>query len=86
MDVPENEGGEDLLLRRLDRAVIEYLHTYRKRRGEIPFDTVRGVFTEGKRIYLNSGFRRKTHIQLCVRNPVVIKGVFRVPAEHFVSV
>lgn len=83
--LPVNEGGDDLLLRRLDCAVIEYLHTAREDQNEPRFDTVRGVFTEAKPLYDNSGFRRKTHIQLCVRNHDMIKGVFRVPKHHFTT-
>ena len=41
------------------------------------FDSVRGMFIEGDRLYENSGFYRKTHIQVCVRNPLCIKGVFQ---------
>jgi len=81
--MPRNVGGEDLFLRKLDCAVINYFHKVRKIREQPPFDTVRGVFTEGERIYPNSGFRRKTHIQICVINPEMIKGVFRVPESHF---
>lgn len=83
--LPINEGGDDLLLRRLDCAVIDYLHTAREAQDELAFDTVRGVFTEAQPLYENSGFRRKTHIQLCVRNHDVIKGVFRVPRHHFTT-
>jgi hypothetical protein len=81
--VPQNVGGDDLLLRKLDCAVINFLHAAREKAGEDPFDTVRGVFTEGKRIYTNSGFREKTHIQICVRNPANIHGVFRVHERYF---
>jgi hypothetical protein len=38
---------------------------------------------EGQPIYETSGFHEKTHIQICVRNPKNIKGVFRVPADQF---
>ncbi len=81
--VPRNSGGDDHLSRYLDCAVITYLHGARERDGEPPFDTVRGVFLEGSPIYRNSGLRRKTHIQICVRNSTMIKGVFRVPDDHF---
>jgi hypothetical protein len=50
--------------------------------GEPAFDTVRGVFMEGERLYPTSGFRRQSHIQICVRNPAAIKGVFRVPTRQ----
>lgn len=85
-ELPVNAVGDDLLLRRLDCAVINYLHTTRDERGQSAFDTVRGVFTEGPRLYTNSGFWSKTHIQLCVRSREMVKGVFRVSSEHFTSI
>lgn len=76
---PQNkESGDlkELLLRDLDCAVIQTLHTVRKENNLQPFDTVRGVFWEGKELYPNAGFREKDHIQICVRNPNCIKGFF----------
>jgi hypothetical protein len=84
--LPENSEGADHLLRKLDCAVINYTHGIRAKSEEIPFDSVRGVFIKGDSIYKNSGFYRKTHIQICVRNPEMIKGVFRVPENHFSNV
>ena len=81
--VPKNTGGEDLLNRKLDCAVINFLHVARQKANEPPFDTVKGVFTEGAHLYPNSGFRKKTHIQICVRNPGNIHGVFRVAERYF---
>ncbi len=77
--LPANSGGSDLLLRHLDCAVIKHLHEIRSRSGQTAFDTVRGVFIEGAPIYPDSGFREKTHIQICVCNSEAVKGVFRVP-------
>jgi hypothetical protein len=86
--MPTNRGGDDMLLRELDCAVINHLHQIR-RSVEPPlqsFDSVKGVFlAEGGQIYEGSGFYKKTHIQICMRNPSCIKGVFRVPAEHLAS-
>jgi hypothetical protein len=48
----------------------------------MPFDTVKGIFQEGAPIYQEAGFREKTHIQICVRDPECIKGVFRVPPRY----
>jgi hypothetical protein len=79
--LPSNTGGSDLLLRRLDCAVINHLHNVREVERLNPFDTVRGVFVEGTQIYEGSGFREKAHIQICVGNPEMIKGVFRVRDE-----
>ena len=69
-------------MRNLDCAVINHLHRLREDGGLRPFDTVRGVFLEGNPIYQDAGFRQKTHIQICVRNPDCIKGVFRVRARE----
>jgi hypothetical protein len=41
------------------------------------FDTVRCGFTEGARAFPGSGIFRKSHIQIAVRNPACILGVFR---------
>jgi hypothetical protein len=79
LNLPRNAGGKDLLLRRLDRAVIQTLHEIRESAREAPIDTVSGVFIEGPPIYKDAGFYEKTHIQICVCNPKQIRGVFRVP-------
>lgn len=76
--LPKNAGGSDLVLRKLDCAVIEMLHDIRKAEIKEPIDTVSGIFIEGGPIYESSGFHEKTHIQICVCNTGVIKGVFRV--------
>ncbi len=81
--LPINSGGEDLKSRKLDCAIINYMHASRARAALPKFDTVKGVFTEGERLYPNAGFRRKTHIQICVTNEAMIKAVFRVPKEQF---
>jgi hypothetical protein len=80
-EVPRNQGGTDLLLRKLDCAVITLLHDIRRTQRLEPIDTIAGVFVEGPRIYDNAGFFTKTHIQICVRNARQIKGVFRVSEE-----
>lgn len=80
--LPQNQGGPDELLRKLDCAVISQLHTIRERAGQDSVDTVRGIFIEGGPIYPDAGFREKTHCQVCVCNLNQIKGVFRVPASE----
>lgn len=75
-EMPENcapiTTSSDLLLRRLDCAVIEILHKENTGRS---FDTVRGLFFEGEDLYPNAGLRTK-HIQIGVRNTNCIKGYF----------
>ena len=68
----------ELLIRNLDCAVIEIVcdvQVKQKRRIR-QYDSVRGVFMEGKELYPNAGFREKNHIQICVRNPNCVKGYF----------
>jgi len=42
-----------------------------------PFDTVRGLFQEGEAIFSGSGLLRENHIQVVVRDPRAIIGLFR---------
>lgn len=76
--IPDSTGSS--LVRRLDCAVINYLHTLKKHENEAPFDSVYGVFEEGESIYEGSGIREKTHVQLAVINHDCIIGYFR-PSE-----
>jgi len=75
--MPGNVGGIDRRMRRLDCAVIEYVHAARKEQNKPSFDSARAAFVEGNPAYPAAGFYEKTHIQLCVRNPACIKGYFR---------
>ena len=77
--IPENiplGQHQDLLLRYLDCAVIETIHQFNNDEKLLEFDSVRGVFWEGKDLYPNAGFKEKNHIQIAVRNPNCIKGFF----------
>jgi hypothetical protein len=79
LKMPVNRSGndsKDLLIRELDCAVIENLHKSRKEENFQPFDSVRGVFIEGNPLYPGAGFNDKNHIQICIRNPNCIKGLF----------
>lgn len=73
----EVDEGDDLLLRFLDCAVVQHAMDLAQD-AQQPIDSVRGVFIEGPALYPNAGFRRKNHIQLCVRNTECIIGYFRV--------
>lgn len=66
----------DLKLRRLDCAVLDFHFLMRERRGT-RYDTVRGAFVEGEPAFPGSMIHRLTHVQVAVRNPVCILGVFR---------
>lgn len=78
-NIPENRYGRsdtDLLLRNLDCAVIMQIHDYYKNNGLDMYDSIRGIFVEGKPAYPGSGFIEKTHTQICICNPNCIKGYF----------
>ena len=77
--LPENKNigtSTDLLLRKLDCMVIQMTHKLNRQTNKRPYDSVRGVFWEGKQLYPNAGFAEKNHIQICVCNPNCIKGYF----------
>jgi hypothetical protein len=85
-DLPKDQY-HDLIFRELDCAVIEYLHhkienqvqfdLFGKGFSELkPFDTVRGIFTEGGPAFEGAGIQMKNHIQICIRNLNCIKGFF----------
>ncbi|MDO9473073.1 MAG: hypothetical protein Q7J28_08450 [Caulobacter sp.] len=86
LPVPENRSAPgqpnaDRVLRFLDCAVIKHLHSIidgqpADGRQIEPFDTVRGMFTEGGRLYPGSAFQRKSHVQIAVRNNACILGLF----------
>jgi hypothetical protein len=73
--LPQNRGREGKL-RELDCMVINECIDELLRR-EIEYDTVRGAFLEGPPVYPGAGFSRESHIQIAVRNPSCILGVFR---------
>lgn len=87
--MPENKnvaGNKDLLYRHLDCAVIQMVHSLVKKTegADSQYDSVRGLFLEGKPAYEGSGFSEKTHTQICIVNPNCIKGYF-LPREKDLS-
>jgi hypothetical protein len=85
-DIPK-DIYQDRILRELDCAVINYLHqkideqikkdmSTQKFSELKPFDTVRGIFTEGGPAFEGAGIQSKNHIQICIRNTNCIKGFF----------
>ena len=69
-------------LRHLDCAVINHCTKNADRDAlrvgrSFGYDSVRGVFEEGARAFPGAALRSKSHIQIAVRNPACILGVFR---------
>lgn len=82
IDIPRNSGATpDNAARHLDCATINFLHQYRQQSGLTRYDSVRAPFLEGDSLYPGAGFRVQTHIQICVRREMSIKGYFR-PIAH----
>jgi len=73
--LPRNRVGADLLLRDLDNAVI---NSYVDEVGNagLAFDTVRGAFWEGGPAFPHAGVQKASHIQIAIRNPACIVGLF----------
>jgi len=85
--LPQNKVSkyyDDLLIRHLDCAVIENIHSIYRETKLTQYDSVRGVFWEGAELYPNAGFKEKNHIQICIRNPNCIKGFF-IPIQKYVD-
>ena len=72
--LPDNVGAAGKL-RKLDCLVINDCLD-RLAQQNILYDTVRGAFLEGDPAYPGAGFSRETYIQLAVRNPTCLLGVF----------
>jgi hypothetical protein len=63
-ELPTNKGK----LRRLDCAVFNYLC----QNVDLPIDTIRALYSEGVPAYDSANLYTRSHIHLCVRNPVCV--------------
>ncbi len=70
-NTPLHDGDGDILMRRLDCAVINMACEMQARTGG-EIDTVKGVFTEGGPAYPGAAIQMRTHTQIAVRNPACI--------------
>ena len=80
----KNDPSPSLVLRYLDHAVINHLLTTAEEDGK-HFDTVHGLFSEGKEAFPGSGILAQAHAQIAVRNVASIKGVFRHPPFEYLT-
>jgi hypothetical protein len=78
--IPNNEpltpADDDRLLRKLDCAVVNWTIEQLEEGRDIRFHSVRGVFQEGAAVFPDAGIRRRSHIQIAVRDPACILGYF----------
>ena len=72
-EYPRNRGP----LHYLDCAVLNYGLPKLEQTYGMNFHTVRGVFQEGTPAFEGSEIRRKSHIQIAVRDPSCILGYFK---------
>ena len=72
IDLPTNRHGRNFL----DCLVINELNRKAAEVG-LPFQTVRCPFLEGSEVFPGSAIRSQSHVQLVVKNPMNILGVFR---------
>ena len=76
--LPENKGDTpDRKLRNLDCAVLNFYLTWLEEDRGLHDDSVRCGFVEGAAAFPNSGIHEQSHVQLAIRNPSCIVGVFR---------
>jgi hypothetical protein len=68
----QNKGNN----RALDCAIFKYIHHTNSIENKPGYDTVRCAFPEGEEAYPNSSVTSRLHIQVAVRNPECIKGIF----------
>lgn len=75
--LPSNHLGDDRLIRNLDCAVIQLLHSIRRKTNRPAYDSVRAAFLEGGELYPGAGFCKRSHTQIAILNPTCIKAYFR---------
>lgn len=81
-DAPGSRRG-DRVLRFRDRAVVDYTVSRVAEAEGIRYQTIRGVFLEGEPAFPGSKIALKSHIQIAVRDPACLLGIFRAePPEH----
>ena len=73
-DLPVNTGTS-MALRKRDCAVLNWYLDLAEQAGTT-YDTVRCAYLEGPPAFDGSGIHMDTHIQIAVRNPACILGVF----------
>ncbi|HXP63255.1 MAG TPA: hypothetical protein VN829_22330 [Dongiaceae bacterium] len=76
-------GRGDKVLRFRDCAVIDYTVNSVAETERVKYQTVRGVFLEGKPAFPGSKIALKSHIQIAVKDPACIIEFFRPDAVHY---
>jgi hypothetical protein len=84
--LPENKSkahaDQDKLIRTLDCFVLNWTLERLEKATGIRFDSVRGIFEEGRPAFPGSSIHTKSHIQIAVREPACIVGFFSPPSHQ----
>jgi hypothetical protein len=64
-------------LRKGDCAALNWAIPFAEAEQGVRFQTVRGVFQEGKPVFRGSAVKSKSHIQMAVGDSAAILGYFR---------
>jgi len=74
---PKNQTTDDLILRYLDYAVVNWCMDYMEDKERQRYQTVRCLFSEGVPVFEGSKILAKSHIQIAVRDEAAIVGYFK---------
>jgi len=72
-----DKADSDLLRRKLDCSMINWLCDVMEKDQSKLFDSVRGMFQEAQPVFNGLSIFLKSHIQLAIRNTSCILGYFR---------
>ncbi|MGH8159221.1 MAG: hypothetical protein ACREPQ_13960 [Rhodanobacter sp.] len=75
---PADPEDVEMLLRPMDRQILNHVHAMREADGAPAYNAVRSHFPQGASLLETSGFRADTHIQIALRHPECVVGFFRV--------
>ena len=79
---PASRASSDLVLRRLDCAVINWCLDFLEKQKKQHFHTVRCLFSEGTPVFEGSKILAKSHVQVAVRDDTAIVGYFKPPVDR----
>ena len=74
---PQNRTSDDLVLRHLDCAVVNWCLDFLEQEEKQHYHTVRCLFSEGVPAFEGSKILAKSHVQIAVRNEAAIVGYFK---------
>ncbi len=78
VNLPAKRGiAEDLALRHLDCAVLNWCLDYLEKAEKQRYHTVRCLFSEGTPVFEGSKILAKSHVQIAVRDETAIVGYFK---------